>query len=236
MRILSWNIQAPGARRLPAVLTALERRDADVLILSETTRTGFGPLQTALTEFGYAHFFGAPPAARARGVVIASRVACEARAPSATGSLHVERWSEVYFPRAQFALAGVYAPDQRRPNEEFWQHILEAAGRRRREPFMLAGDLNSGISALDAEAGSLPGEAGFAAMPWHGMHDLWRHRHRERREYSWYSKRGDRASGFRIDHAFGTASLRRRIRSVTYHHEERLSRASDHSMLEVSIR
>jgi exonuclease III len=65
-----------------------------------------------------------------------------------------------------------------------------------------------------------------------GFRDVWRDRYPEGREYSWYSHRGN---GFRIDHAFASPRLARRIGAIRYSHDERTTGLSDHSALLVEI-
>src|SRR5438046_1026982 len=65
-----------------------------------------------------------------------------------------------------------------------------------------------------------------------GFCDLWRERHPEGREFSWYSTRGN---GFRIDHAFLSPALAGRAGAVHYSHEEREAGISDHSPLLLNL-
>jgi endonuclease/exonuclease/phosphatase family metal-dependent hydrolase len=84
------------------------------------------------------------------------------------------------------------------------------------EHALLVGDFNTGYSPVDAESG--------------------RHRNRAALEYTWYSRaKSGPLHGFRIDHAFASAPLLRRVRECRYFHEERESSASDHSALLVRV-
>jgi exonuclease III len=66
-----------------------------------------------------------------------------------------------------------------------------------------------------------------------GFRDLWRDRYPDGREFSWYSHRGN---GFRIDHAFVSPRLIRRVDTISYVHDVRLDGLSDHSMLRLDLR
>ena len=70
-----------------------------------------------------------------------------------------------------------------------------------------------------------------------GWTDLWRASNGAETEYTWYSKRkgGTDRNGFRVDHAFASPALRRRVVSCQYSHEERSAGVSDHSILLVEI-
>lgn len=218
------------------VLETIARHGADTVVLTETTADRHDELGAGLRTLGFGAPAGVAPADRARGVLIASKRPFERREPSATDRIPEHRWSEVWFPRERLGLAGVYFPDTAKPIAEFWPFVHQAALRRRDENFLLIGDLNSGQSILDTHGRDLGSDPWFTAMPFHGMFDLWRHRHRDRREYTWYAKNRGRRFGFRLDHAFGTAGVRRRLRNAWYSHGERTRRISDHSSLLVALR
>ena len=111
----------------------------------------------------------------------------------------------------------------------------EAAQSRREEPFIFIGDLNTG-ARIDGQ--------GFVCAEHFGRMsdelrwiDLWRAFNGNAKEYSWYSKRkgGVDRNGFRVDHAFASPALWRRVVSCRYSHSEREARISDHSVLLVEI-
>jgi exodeoxyribonuclease III len=69
-------------------------------------------------------------------------------------------------------------------------------------------------------------------MPMHGFTDVWRHKYRAALEYIWFSRSRDGTrQGFRIDHAFASAPMLRRIRECSYSHSDREEGISDHSEL-----
>jgi len=234
--VQSWNIQAGGGTRMTAILASIARHAADTVVLAETTTTRLGELTAGLRSLGFASFHAPEPPARKRGILLASKRPFVPRDVSATRRVEPHRWVEAWFPKERFGLAGIYFPDTAKPIQALWPRVHEAARRRREEPFLLVGDLNSGHGAFDTEGAELSSEPWFTAMPYHGMTDLWRHKHRDVREYTWYSNHTGRRRGFRLDHAFGTASLRRRVRTIWYSHDERLAGTSDHSPLLLSLR
>lgn len=232
MLIHAWNIRAAAPGTLPRTLEVIATHNADTLVLGEVTRSNHSPLSAALRGLGYTHLHSGRPAGRARGVMIASKVAFAETDISAGSAVDAHRWQEVYFPKKRLRLAGLYFPDTPEPITAFWPRVHEAAGARRADHYLLLGDLNSGHEFFDAESGKLTGDPWFTAMPYYGMYDLWRHKHRDAREYTWYSPKGKlRSSGFRLDHAFGSLAMRRRVREIWYSHDERERRVSDHSSL-----
>src|SRR5690348_5748034 len=74
LRLLAWNIRQGGGTRLPAIMQALARHDADVLVISEY-RGGDSAtrLCAALSGLGYAHHSETLPPSGRNGVLIAAR-------------------------------------------------------------------------------------------------------------------------------------------------------------------
>lgn len=236
MILQAWNIQAGGGTRIAAILSSIARHAADTVVLAETTPARLDELGEALRSRGFTAIHAPRPPERKRGIMIASKRPFEPREPSAAGVTDTHRWVEAWFPRERIGLAGIYFPDTAKPIAALWPRVHEAALRRRDEPYLVVGDLNSGHGAFDTEGGDLSSEPWFTAMPFHGMIDLWRHKNRDAREFTWYSNHRGKRRGFRLDHAFGTTAIRRRVRKAWYSHAERLARTSDHSALLLSIR
>ena len=236
MKIVSWNIQQGGGRRIPNILGVISEHDADTVVLSEVTPDRAGELRAGLEALGYSHCHlpAIPP--RDRGVLLASREACELRAGRETSGLPHHRWAEVWFPAPAFSVVCTYFPAIPDAIRAFWPLVHRACSDLRHRPVLIVGDLNSGETACDAQGTPLSGDPWFTAMPLHGFTDLWRLAHGDRREYSWFSQRGGRdLNGFRLDHAFGSATLHGRVRTCCYSHGERTARVSDHSALVLTV-
>ncbi len=218
------------------ILRVIAGHGADTVVLGETTATRLDELRRGLETLQYRAVLAPRPPGTARGVLIASRCDFTAMPPSARRRVPEHRWCEVWFPRQKLRLAGIYFPDTAKPIAAFWPRVHEAARRMRDDAYLIVGDLNSGQSVLDTEGAVLRSDPPFSAMPFHGMFDLWRHIHRDVREYTWFSNHKGKRRGFRIDHAFGTRRVRRRLRRAWYSGDERVERASDHSSLLVELR
>jgi exonuclease III len=105
---------------------------------------------------------------------------------------------------------------------------------------LLIGDTNSGRPALDEENAVFgPRYADwFDRMERAGWRDAFRHRHGERREYTWYSP--NRGNGFRLDEAFVNRALLPRLVSVRHEWgrhplDRRRDALSDHAALIVDF-
>jgi len=232
VRLLAWNIRQGGGKRLPAIISAIERHEADVLIISEYRGGDSGErLRAALAAIGYMHATAAaPPAGGGNGVLIAARRSFDDGGPLAETPLEPCRIVRAYF--GALRIYGIYMPNLLK-KVPYWQALIAALAAESLDAHALAiGDFNTCRAYVD-EPGAIDACAHFmdevAAI---GFCDLWRHRYPEGREFSWYSTRGN---GFRIDHAFLSPTLTARAGEVRYSHDERESGLSDHSALILDV-
>ncbi|MBV8777024.1 MAG: endonuclease/exonuclease/phosphatase family protein [Alphaproteobacteria bacterium] len=231
MRLLAWNIRQGGGTRLPAIVAALARHEADVLVLSEY-RGGDAALRLreALERLGYPHATALRPPPGKSGVLVAARRKFRAHAALSETLPEPYRLIEVEF--GGFALCGVYMPNLL-AKVPYWEALIAALAPRAADKVLAVGDFNTCRAYVD-EPGAIDRCAHFMdKVADIGFCDLWRHRYPEGREFSWYSHRGN---GFRIDHAFLSPALARRAAAVRYSHDERLCGLSDHSPLILDLR
>jgi exonuclease III len=224
MRLLAWNIRQGGGSRLPRIVEALQRHDADILVLSEYRG---GPsavrLLAALDALGYRYATSLAPPPGRTGVLIAARCSFEEHGP-VDGVIEPYRMVSVAF--ASLRLVGIYMPNLL-AKIPYWEALItlcsDCTG-----PALAIGDFNTCRPYLD-EAGAIDRCAYFMdRIAEIGFCDLWRQRNPELREFSWFSTRGN---GFRIDHAFLSEALAARVGPIRYSHDERLAGLSDHSPL-----
>jgi exonuclease III len=235
MRVLSWNILQGGGKRISDVVAAIDAHKADTVVLGEISQQRSGELLGALAKSGYTVASGLSLPAGQRGVLVASREEFVAR-PAPEPRLESHRWVEAHFPRRQLTVVGAYFPDHVAGLKMFWPDALKACTRLRSSPTLITGDLNSGHALLDTQGRFVSSDQWFLAMPFHGFTDLWRHKNGRADEYTWYSPGKKGGNGFRLDHAFGSESLRRRVRACQYCHDNRKPGLSDHSSLIVEVR
>lgn len=234
MKILAWNIMAGGGTRIPKIAAVIAAHRADTVALGEVTPGRTGELRSALEDQGFLHFLPPRIPAKDRGVLIASKAAFAELPDRSDLGLPAFRWAAVRFKAEGFSLVCTYFPATTPGIRDFWPRVHEACTDLRAEAALIVGDLNSGDSVFDAERGTFVSDKWFSAMRLYGFTDLWRMKHRARIEYTWHSRRGE--TGFRIDHAFGSAALRRRVRSCEYSQDEREAETSDHASLLVTVR
>jgi exodeoxyribonuclease III len=227
MRLLAWNIRQGGGSRLPAIAEALARHEAEIPVLSEY-RGGDSALRLCevLDRLGYPHTTTAvrPPPGKT-GVLIAARR--RLRTHTALDETLPEPYRLVHVEIGKLSLCGVYMPNML-AKIPYWEAVVASLTAKADRHALAIGDFNTCRAYVD-EPGAIDRCAYFMdRVAEIGFCDLWRQRHPEGREFSWYSHRGN---GFRIDHAFLSPALARRAGPIRYSHDERLAGLSDHSPL-----
>jgi exodeoxyribonuclease III len=239
MRLVSWNILAGGGSRCGAIVTLLQRHDADVIVLQETIPTRATDLCHVLGRAGYSHCFSAPRGPKDRGLCVLARIPLQRVAEPMPhhASIYPRGWLEVELMECGSRIAAVYGPAEGPSLSAFWDEAAAWLVCRTTRPFIMLGDFNAGASGVDAEDYRFKAGRGFAQLGGIGLVDLWRREHGDRREHTWFSRPGaDRPRrGLRIDHAFASPMLADRVTSCRYDHEARESGWSDHSLLIVDV-
>ena len=230
MHLLALNIRQGGGSRLPRITDALKRHDADIVVLSEY-RGGPSALRlgAALHALGYRHATTLVPPPSRNGVLIAARRPFREHGAVDIGLPEPYRMVGVDFDT--FRLIGIYMPNLL-AKIPYWEALIAALSVQSANRALAIGDFNTCRAYLD-ETGAIDAAAHYMdAIEEIGFCDLWRHRHPDRREYSWFSTR---SNGFRIDHAFLSQELVARAGTVHYSHAERVAGLSDHSPLMVEL-
>ena len=233
MRVATWNIRHGGAagdghRRVVGTLLGF---DADVLVVTEFRTNDRGAaIVVALQQAGYYTTNPDSPPNR-NSVLIASRTPITTT-QSLASSLS-DSWRLWMADLGWGRVTGVYMPNQER-KLPYWDSVISAASGPS-APCLLIGDFNTGRNDLDKadNATALIGAEYMDRIGEVGLIDLWRSRHPDRREYSWFSTPWN--NGFRLDHALGTSCIAAMVTDCRYDHAPRLERISDHSALIVEL-
>jgi exodeoxyribonuclease III len=229
-RILTWNINRGGGRRVSRILEVIAGYRADMVVLTEYQAGQAGEqLQAGLKELGLGHTHTISAPDKMNSVLIAARASVDEVKPLAPDLekpylLLDARMAEMY-------VIGVYMP-QNQEKTPYWEAVVTAAQERVAQPSLFIGDFNTGKHFLDEADKTFISALFMDRMQQEGFIDLWRVRNPERREFSWTSPAGN---GFRLDHAFASPSLAQQVENVYYSHEERADGISDHSLLIVEI-
>ena len=222
MRLLTWNIRSGGGSRDRQILETVGKHAPDVAVLTEfrNNRTG-EVLREGLRDLGLTCQTGRHSPGSVNSILIAART----------------RFGETVFPRlnADFHrcilarldglnLFGVYFA-QKQGKQPLFEFLAGLSSRYVARRSLLLGDFNTGT---ELDGGPFFCGEYFEGLEQAGWTDVWRRRYPRKREYSWFSSRGN---GFRIDHALVSRRMLPRIRAVRYSHRERIGRISDHSAL-----
>ena len=231
MRLLTWNIlHGGGPRRVPETVLTLLEHDADVIALSEYRASMGGQIRAVLAQHGWNHQLCTNPPARTNGLLLASR------AP-------IERITTPPPPSPQRFLAAktaglnvlvVHIPEERRSTRKpaAWRHLLGEARALRNADAVVIGDYNTGRHRLDEAGSTFTCTALLGELATMGFIDAWRSLNPVAQEFTWFSHKG---GGFRIDHAYLSPSLAKKLVDARYSHVEREARLSDHSVLMVEL-
>jgi exonuclease III len=230
MRILTWNIRAGGGVRLARIAEAIAAHQADVLVLTEYRSGEAGQrLRALLRDLGYVWFSPVEPPGIRNGVLIATRT--KPRSVAHVTEYVPEPWRMLAVTIDRVRLFGIYMPNLK-AKIPYWEALIEASSPHAGGRALALGDFNTCRAYVDE-----PGATDITALFLDkiqdaGFRDVWRDRFPDGREYSWYSHRGN---GFRIDHAFASSRLARRVGVIRYSHGERISGLSDHSALLIEL-
>jgi exodeoxyribonuclease III len=236
MKVLAWNIQHGGGKRVPRIAAAIAAHAPDIIVLCEFRAAPGVELRGLLRDAGYPYVIAPELAARQNGVAIASRWTVTQPAAAPPAAVPANRWVEADIPEADVTVAAFYGPLENDAYDEWWHSVRAAVALRVDRPFLLAGDFNTGMSVVDARRDPFYCSEHFLALQQLGMTDTWRATNVEAREYSWYSRRaGKDLNGFRLDHALASPALSCRLANARYSHAERVPGVSDHSPLLVEF-
>ncbi|MGJ8641767.1 MAG: endonuclease/exonuclease/phosphatase family protein [Luteolibacter sp.] len=237
MRIVTWNLQHGGGKRIGAIVEALRLYSSDALVLSEFRNNPSGEiLRTELKDMGY-QFQASPPAdARTNTVLIAAREPFEAVTfPGQMADPELGDFSTsvllAKFP--DLNIFGLYLPGEERKRPVF-DFLLNLPAEYLPSDSMLIGDFNTGQHYLDEAGATFKSAEQFQELLTQGWIDAWRSRNPIGREFTWLSP-GYR-NGFRLDHAFVSPTLDQRITDVRYSHGEREQKITDHSVMLMELK
>jgi len=227
---LTWNIRHGGGNRAGAILAALRSQEADLVVLTEYRNNSQGErLRRELSSCGLSNQAVTHAPAERNSVLVAARESF--RASVATDALAGYEHCCIRASFREVEVLALYFPlgDAKGPLFDWLlqqKSVLSGSA-------ILLGDLNTGLHYLDERGATFDHADKFAALQRQGWVDLWRSRHPNAGEFSWYSAHGN---GFRLDHALGSPGVQTRVRTVNYSHSEREAGVSDHSILCVEFR
>lgn len=233
MKIVSWNVRfGGGAKRTSGILEQLIRRSPDLIVLGEYQPKNSSQLLAGLRAAGWTEQATPRPPEGYGGVAIVSKRPLEVVPPPPALSALEYRYLSVRVPSLDLFMRGVYGPLRGGPIREFWEAMLADLDAHRADRLLLAGDFNSGADGSDSTAPTIPASQYFSRLEAQGYTDLWRAKHGvDAREHTWHGT----AHGYRLDHAFGSATLAASLVACGYDNEVRELGLSDHSLMMIEL-
>ncbi|HXE62140.1 MAG TPA: endonuclease/exonuclease/phosphatase family protein [Bryobacteraceae bacterium] len=227
MKLLVWNIRQGGGPRQERIATSIAAHDADLIALIEFVPSTALPLLARLREAGLEHQTCAEKNGHDHTICVLSKAPITARQSESSLLNGCGLWLEVCVPDRGFSAGIVHVPTKGNQKRHYCDALVDVAERRCRDPFVFAGDFNTGRHPEDGDLQSLGCVDRFESMQNAGFRDAWRHFHGDRKESTFAVK----GKEYRIDHALASAGLIPRLTACRYSHEERSAGESDHSVL-----
>lgn len=233
MRLLTWNIlHGGGPRRLPEIILSLLAHKPDVVVLTEFRPSRGSSIRAALNDHGLEFHLTSRSPARVNGMLLASTTpAVPVLVPDAPAN---GRWLAASLPEHNLTVAGVHVPDDADPpaKKAYWQFLLGTAELWKTQDCVILGDFNTSRRGLDGGPKSQRCSKQLEALLGHGYVDAYRACNPDKAEFSWFSHEGQ---GWRIDTAFLSPPLSKRLQNTWYSQVEREAGHSDHAPLLVEV-
>jgi len=227
LRIISWNIRQGGGSRIPKIISAIRKIDAQIITLNEYRNSKSGArLRAELLNLGYRYQFVTHSRTSANSVIIASKIPCDSSLYPKSDTEFGGNILSVSFE--VFDFYGVYFPHKKKHN--LFNFLLEHLPIQK--PSIIAGDYNSGINAMDQKGNSFWYEDELKALNTIDYIDAFRLKNGTKKEYSWFSHKGN---GYRYDHTYIHEDLSPVVSKCYYNHQVCQDGISDHSMMVLEL-
>ena len=225
MRILNFNIRFGGEKRTYKIVDYLLNNDFDMIVLTEFIKNDNGKeIIDKLVDRGYK----TQPSNEdgMLGSFIASKE------DFVTKKIE-DRWVEVYIPKMDLYVLGVYISDSLGTEKNlFWKKILKYAEMNVDKKVLITGDFKS-CTNEDFAYGTEYNADDLNKLGELGYIDLWKYNSSEDSEgYTWFHYSG---TGFKLDYAFVSPNLALTLEDVSVYSDSQIreSKISDHSPLVV---
>ena len=233
MRLMHWNIRQGGGKRCSSILDAIIGQQPDCVVLMEFRERNAASLRAGLRANGLTYQLATPGEGSTNRILFASRTPFT-QVQSEIAPPFPARWLNVRLTNSQILIGAAHIPgwSDGKPlgdrKMRSWNHLLEMSQKYPNDPMLLVGDFNTGVRCVDETGRTFKASECLKQLQIVGWKDAWRHKHGDKREYTWFSRTG---SGFRIDHAFCTSSILPLLQDARYLHHAREAKFSDHSPL-----
>jgi exodeoxyribonuclease III len=231
IKILCWNVNGIRALAKKGFFDWLEKESPDILCLQETKASPENLTKELLEPPGYQTYWNQPERKGYSGVVTFTKEKPSKIQYSFGPAKFDTEGRAVITEYPEFILCNVYFPNGKQGDErlkyklDFYDAFFSylEPQRLRGDKIIFCGDVNTAHNEIDLArpkenskiSGFLPVErAWLDKMVAHGYIDIFRHFHKEPKQYSWWDmKTGarERNVGWRIDYFFITENLLPRV-------------------------
>ncbi len=253
MRLLTWNIQGGGGRRIPSIVGEIAQLQPDVVGLTEVTFKNLQVLRLSLVDRGFEHIATTCSAGNINSVLVASKLPFKV-VDDPVGQ-DQERWLTIEFEGSNIKVLCVHIPggtdnkfaadgvgiSGKKRKELMWDEVIRFARQHRGDKAILLGDFNTGLPE-DAQGTPFALSDYMRLLRLEKYVDTWRQLNPHAREFTWYTKRKNKGTGvsedyngFRLDYVFVSPALRDEIVDVRHVHEVRTNGISDHAIVLVDL-
>lgn len=230
MKILTWNIQSGGGRRLPLIAQKLFNFETDIFIASEfrANRHSAAFIDSMRDKYPY-HVKADSHNPNVNSIAIFSRHAFT-RLPCQAEEKNRHRF--ICIRVNKLIIIGAYFAQGMQKKSQF-DYLIKDAKKNGTKNKIIIGDLNTGDSDLDSQHSSFYCEDEFSVLA-NGLYsDAYRYKNGKKKEYSWWSNYGN---GYRIDHCLCDRSLVKTIIKCNYIQKWKEDGSSDHVPLLVEFK
>ena len=230
MKIIEWNIRQGGGNRIDQIIKNILNHDPDYYVLTEYRNNENGRrFIESMAENGYVEHFSPQTDKNKNTVLIGSK---QKFSPTVYNiELEDDYFRVIRIENEEIILYGTYFP-QKNEKKKIFEFLIKEMALETTKPTIFMGDFNTGKPFADETKNTFFCSRYMDAIEQKGYVDAWRVIHHDKREYTWYSNKGN---GFRVDHAFISANYKNNIVGCNYSHDERINKHSDHSLMEIEI-
>lgn len=217
MNIVSCNVKCGAPPLVDHLGDVLRKRNADVVVLTETSIGCTESLRAAPVASGWPHVEATVPTRYELGVMVAARK--QLRLVELEGVPVPTRELIVTIDSLKVSLMGVYAPlvgtlgREKNAQAEFWAWLRKELETRRGEPLVVAVNFNTCVGE-DGAGKDLAGAKEFKMLLGSGWGSAYRIAHPKGTARSWRHRVG---TGFRIDDVLVQPGVV--VKSAEYHTE-----------------
>ena len=236
MKFLSWNILQGGGQRAGDIVKTIAGHAPDIVTLQEFRRgSGEAEITAGLKKAGLKFIHIPETEGNENTVLIASKFGFDAGPflPEPNNPLHM---LEAYFSEQalgfELSLIAVHFP-QKKAQIPLFEALKTDSASLLKMNALIIGDMNCGIPLIDSDSKSFAATHYYQDLLQTGWIDSWRSRHIEAREFTWTSNRTE--NRFRYDQILASPDMDKRFKAVSYDHDPRLSKYSDHSLIIAEI-